>query len=131
MESPESDHNLVYATVRIPGRSAPNMGSRESTTATPKTADLQRLMADPNLRRHVASAKSAALPPISNGTCIGDIAADMADDMLSIAAELAPCSKLPRGAQGWCADPGVQAEMNAGITAERGGEEEPKRRPQQ
>ena len=30
--------------------------------------------------------------------------ADMADVMLSIAAELAPRSKRPRGAQGWCAD---------------------------
>ena len=35
----------------------------------------------------------------------------MADVMLSIAAELAPRSKRPRGAQGWCADPGVQADM--------------------
>ena len=113
LESPESDHNLVYATVRILGRSAPNRRRRESTTATPRTADLQRLMADPNLRRHVANATSAALPPISNGTCIGDIAADMADVMLSIAAELAPRPKRPRRPQGWCADPGVQAEMNA------------------
>ena len=61
----------------------------------------------------MASATSATLPPIPNGTCISDIAADMADVMLSIAAELAPRSKRPRGAQGWCADPGVQAEMNA------------------
>ena len=61
----------------------------------------------------VASATSAALPSIPNGTCIGDIAADMVDVMLSIAAELAPRSKRPRGAQGWCVDPGVQPEMNA------------------
>ena len=72
--------------------------SRKSLT--PKTADLQRLMADPNLRRHVANATSAALPPIPNGTCIGDIAADMADVMLSIAAGLAPRPKRPRGPQG-------------------------------
>ena len=70
-------------------------------------------MADPNLRRHVANATSAELPPIPNGTCIGDIAADMADIMLSIAADLAPRPKHPRGPQGWCADPGVQTEMNA------------------
>ena len=101
----------MYATVRIPGRSAPHRSRRESTKATPGTADLQRLMADLDLRRQVASATSAALPPIPNGSCIGDIAADMADVMLSIAAELAPRSKRPRGAQG--ADPGVQAEMNA------------------
>ena len=37
----------------------------------------------------------------------------MANVMLSIAAELAPRSKRPRGPQGWCADPSVQAEMNA------------------
>ena len=54
-----------------------------------------------------------ALPPISNGTCISDIATDMADAMLSSAAELAPRSKHPRGAQCWCAGPGVEAEINA------------------
>ena len=49
LESPESDHYLVYTTVCILGRSAPNRRRRETTTATPRTADLQRLMADPNL----------------------------------------------------------------------------------
>ena len=33
--------------------------------------------------------------------------------MLSTAAESAPCSKRPCGAQGWCAGPAVKAEMNA------------------
>ena len=37
----------------------------------------------------------------------------MADVMLSTAAELAPRSKRPRGAQGWCTGPGVEAEMKA------------------
>ena len=37
----------------------------------------------------------------------------MADVMLSTAAELVPRSKRPREAQGWCAGPGVEAEMNA------------------
>ena len=37
----------------------------------------------------------------------------MTNVMFSIAAELTPCSKHPRGAQGWCAGPGIQAEMNA------------------
>ena len=50
-----------------------------------------------------------ALPPIPDGTCISD----MADVMLSTAAELVPRSKRPRGAQGWCAGPGVEAKMNA------------------
>ena len=58
-------------------------------------------MADPDLRRQVAGATSAALPSISNGTYISDIAADMADAMLSIAVDLVPHSKRPRGAQGW------------------------------
>ena len=69
-------------------------------------------MADPDLRRQVASAMSAALLPIPNGTCISDIAAGMADLMLSISEEIAPRSKRPRGPQGWCVDPGVQADMN-------------------
>ena len=63
----------------------------------------------------MASVTSAALPPIPNGTYIGDITADMADVMLSIAAELAPRSKHPRRVQGWCADSGVQAEMNGAL----------------
>lgn len=44
----------------------------------------------------------AALLPALNGTCINNIAADMADVMLSISAKLMPRSKRPRGP--WCAD---------------------------
>ena len=43
---------------------------------------------------------------------ISDVATDMADVILSAAAELAPRSESPRGAQGWCAGPRVEAEMN-------------------
>ena len=71
-------------------------------------------MTDPNLRCQVANAMVYALPPILDDTCItSDIATDMADVMLSTAAELVPRSKRPRGAQGWCTGPGVEAEMNA------------------
>ena len=38
--------------------------------------------------------------PIPDGTCIRDIVTDMADVMLSTAAELAPRSKRPHGEQG-------------------------------
>ena len=75
--------------------------------------DLRRLMANPNLRCQPANAMVAALRPISDGICISNIATDMADVMLSTAAELAPRSERPRGAQGWCAGPGVEAETNA------------------
>lgn len=34
--------------------------------------------------------------------------------ILPISAEISPRSKRPRGLQGWCVDPGVQAVMNAG-----------------
>ena len=44
-EVPYSDHNVVYAKVRIPRRSAPSLRKRSSTKKTPKTADLRRLMA--------------------------------------------------------------------------------------
>ena len=54
-----------------------------------------------------------ALPPILDGTCNSDIATDMAEVMLSTAADSVPRSKRQRGAQGWCAGPGVEAEMNA------------------
>ena len=70
-------------------------------------------MTDLNLRCQVANAIVNALPPIPDGTCISDIATDMADVMLSTAAELVPHSKRPRGSQGWCAGPGVEAKMNA------------------
>ena len=114
LEAPESDHNLVYAKVRIPRRSAPNRRKRDSTKKTPKLADLRRLMTEPNLRCQAADAMVDALPPIPNGTCIGDIATDMTYVMLSTGAELVPRSKRTRGAQGWCAGPGVEAEMNVG-----------------
>ena len=113
LEAPESDKKLVYANVRIPRRSTPNWRKRDSTNETPKLADLRRLMTDPNLRCEVANAMVNAIPPIPNGTCISDIATGMANVMLSTAAELVPRSKRPRGAQGRCAGPGVEAEINA------------------
>ena len=85
----------------------------DSTKETPKAVDLKRLMADPNLRFQVSNAMVAVLPPIPNGTCMSSIATDMAGVMLSTAAELTPRSKRPRGAQGWCAGPVVEAEVNA------------------
>ena len=103
----------MYAKVRIPRKSAPNRRKRGSTKNTPKLADLKRLMTDPNLRFQVANVMADALPQTPDGTCIGDIATDMADVMLSTEAELISRSKRPRGAQGWCAGPGVEAEMNA------------------
>ena len=87
---------------------------RDSTKETPKLADLRQFMTDSILRCQVANAMVDVLPPIPDGTCIiSDVAFDMADVMLSTAAELVPRSKRPRGAQGWCAGPGVEAEMNA------------------
>ena len=71
-------------------------------------------MIDPKLQCQVASAMVDALPPIPDSTCINDIATDMADVILSTAAELVLRSKhLLRGAQDWCAGPGVEAKMNA------------------
>ena len=113
LDAPESDHNLVYAKVHIPRRSAPNRRKRDSIKKTPKLADLGRLMTGSILRFQVANAMVDALPPIPDGTCISDIVTDMADVMLSTAAELVPRSKRPRGAQGWCAGRDVEAEMNA------------------
>ena len=113
LEAPESDRNLVYMKVRIPHRSSPNRKKRGSTKENSKLADLRRLVADPNLRCQVANAMVDALPPTPGGTRISDIAIDMANVMLSTAAELVPRSKHPRGAQDWCVGPGVEAEMNA------------------
>ena len=103
----------MYAKVRIPRRSAPNRRKRDNAKETPKLVDLRRLITDPNLRCQVANAMVDALPPTPDGTCISDIATDIADVMLSTAAELVPPTKRPRGAQGWCAGFGVEAEMKA------------------
>ena len=68
---------------------------------TPKLVNRRRLMTDPSLRCQVANAMVTALPPMPDGTCIiRDIATDMADVVLSTAAELVPRSKRPLGAQG-------------------------------
>ena len=73
-------------------------------------------MGDPNLLCQVANVMTAALPPTSDGTCISDIATDMADVMLSTAAaDLALRSKRARGAQGCCAGFGVEAEINVAL----------------
>ena len=69
-------------------------------------------MTDPNFRCRVAHAMVGAQPSISDGTCIGDIATDIPALCFPLA-KLVPRSKHPRGAQGWCAGPGVEAEMNA------------------
>ena len=97
LEVPESDHNLVYAKVRTPRRFAPNRRKRDSTKETPKLVDLRRLTIDLNLRFQVANAMAGALPPIPDGTCISNIATDMADVMLSAATKTVPRSKRPRG----------------------------------
>ena len=73
----------MYAKVRIPRRSAPNRRKRDSTKETSKLADLRRLMTDPNVRFQVANAMVDSLSPTLDGTCISDIATDMADVMLS------------------------------------------------
>ena len=113
LEALEADHNILYVKVRIPRRSAPNHRARDSTKKTPKMADLTQLMTDPNLRCQIANAMVTTQPQIHDGTCISDIVTKMADVIHSTAAELAPRSKRPRGAQGWCAGPSVDAKMNA------------------
>ena len=78
----------MYAKVRAPRRSTPNRRKKESIKEIQRTAGLRQLMTNPNLRCQVANAMSAALPQIFDGTCIGDIATDMADVMPSTVAKL-------------------------------------------
>ena len=86
-------------------------------------------MADPDLRCQVANRKVAALPPIPNGNYISDIATDMADVIISTAAELAPRSKRPRGAQARCAGPAGEAEMNEAWQQREGARRRPREEP--
>ena len=71
---------------------------------------------------------TAALPPVSDSTYINEITIDMADVMVSSASELAPRSKRPCGAHGWCADPDVETEIKLSMLTERKGEEPPMRK---
>ena len=87
------------AKVRISHRFSPNRGKRDSAKENPKTADLKRVMVDPNLRCHIANAVVAALPLTPDGTCVNDVATTMADVMLSNMVELAPRINHPRGVQ--------------------------------
>ena len=50
---------------------------------------------------------------IRDGPRISDITTDMAGIVFLTAVELASRSKCPRGAQEWCAGPGVEVGMNA------------------
>ena len=52
LKASESDHNLVYSIRKSASHAGPhqNRKKRDSTKETPKTDDLRRLMADPNLR---------------------------------------------------------------------------------
>ena len=100
----------MYAKVRIQHRSTSNRRKRDIIKKTPKTVDRRQMMTDPDLRRQVAKAIVAVLPPIPDDTWISDIAIDMADVMLSTAAEQE--SHSTRSIE-WCGDPCVEAEMNA------------------
>ena len=68
-------------------------------------------MTDPNLRCVVANV--ATLPPILDGNRISNIVTDIADIMLSTETDLTRRFNCPRNSQGWCAGPGVEAEMTA------------------
>lgn len=82
---------------------------------TRKTSEVQWLVADPELRRQATSAMVVALAPIPNSIyIIRYIAADiLLEFMLSISPEMTPPSKRSHGSQGWCADSGVRADINA------------------
>ena len=70
-------------------------------------------MADPNLRCQVANAIVDVLRPIPVVLALVTLPPTaMADIILSTTDELAPRSKHPRGAQGWYAGPGVEADVN-------------------
>ena len=87
----------MHAKVRTRRRSASNRRKRDNTKENPKTVDLRRMMTVSNLRCQVAKAIVAALPPIPDGTWISDIATDMANVMLSTAAEQDLRSKWTTG----------------------------------
>lgn len=105
----ESDHSLVYATVHLSSRLVPIKKKKEHQG----DSDDVRLMTHPDLQHQVASAKSAALPPLPSGTCISEIVVDMADLMLFISYEVAPHSKHPREPQSLCLDPDVKPDVKA------------------
>lgn len=46
----DSEHNFVHATVRLPGRFAPNRRTRDISDGTPVRIDPQQLVADSKLQ---------------------------------------------------------------------------------
>lgn len=69
-------------------------------------------LSDPDLRRKVASDYSSSAS-ISRNTFIGKIDTNMADIMLYTSIESSLNSNRPNEPHGCCADPGVQADINA------------------
>ena len=103
-------HNLVYAKIRLRGRFAPN---RRMRTHAPRrrTADLERLMADPELGT-VAVQAAFPLDPLPTHATATDMAADLSKILISAAADTALHERNQRGPHGWCANAKAKAEIH-------------------
>ena len=104
----DSDHNLVVADVRILGRVAPNRRERDNSSSTPVTIDLQRLMADPQLRKDFRD----RISPTMAGANVDEVASALTTAVMSTAADVAPRAKGKRLPSGWCASEDVQREIH-------------------
>ena len=106
----ESDHNLVYGQIRLRGRFAPNRRMR-THAPTRRTADLERLMANPELRAMTAQAASPLNPLPTDATATA-MAADLSTMLISAAANTAPRERKQHGSHGWCASAEAKAEIH-------------------
>eukprot|EP00752_Nemacystus_decipiens_P015555 g13878.t1 len=106
----DSDHNLVHADVRFPARTAPNRRKRNNGDKSPVRIDLQRLMANKDLRISFQDSACLRLALKVAGQEPGVRAAELTSTVLSAAAETAPQVLRTRGQRGWCS-PAVQLEI--------------------
>lgn len=106
--SPELNHNLVsvYVKVCLLGRHATSCPRRD-TTPKRRAIDPRKLTANPKLQEKVLRVTLENLGPLTTGTNATDMAASLAEVLLSTATDVALREKRQRG---WCGSADTQKE---------------------
>lgn len=93
MLHPESGHNLVYAKIRLRRRFATNRSKRNSTQKR-RATDLQKLTANLKLREEILWVTLDKLGSMNTVANANDMAENLAEIMLSAAADVTPRKKI-------------------------------------
>ena len=103
----DSDQSLGVSYIRLMGRIAPNRRKRYAPIRTPTSIDLQRLLADPKLRK---AFRAGITPPTP--ASVDDMVTALTTAVRTSAMGVAPRAKTKRTPSGWCASKQVQQEIN-------------------